>query len=1252
MTYRNFSPELLNAGRTRRQVNLGHPSMQAQPRDHSVNSMPKGAAVSDLTRELEAIANELGRLKANQAPAANAATHPQALRASYNQPSVAQSALDVTQLNTLMQSVKNDVRTQMRDDLDQQYARLREELDGLNSAIAGTAMQNSFKSEISEMISGLETLAKGNRSIQNSQDHLSSYLERELGELQVSLQGLARNESLKKLDDRWNSLENRWNRLEDRLDGGLNSDSTAHFTDISARIAALHDKMNDGGLESLENRLLMLAKSVDALAHSRTAAANTDFSQIDKRFDELSRALAAMGTERSAPSLDTQAVDQIEKAIGLLSRKIELVGSLSGQNPSLDAIEARLSQLNDRFAELPDFLNQEPVMERIDRLAEKVSAIPSPSLSPASIDALTQQLNSLAGEIRNNVGAKPISEGMFDRLDHRLGSIEDRIQNLSFGETSATSNDSAAVILALEERFSELTAHLEAMQPVVVSPAANNADLDALERKLSEISRQLVHASEPVGDPIAFERLENQIADLTSMLTQQPANGGDVIAARFEALEELLSKNQHSVLETARKAADEAASRFQSSNANSDNSHIVGVIAGELATLEQLTRNSNDRSTSAFEGIYGVLTKIADRLAVLETQPAGAFAAQPVLASSPVQARQENQSAAARLPAATFADDSFFAPERDPRQLDAHHMEAPGVEALEGDLDGLDIQAEPGARKARSPAEMAQQAANAALHNTDNLGTGTPNQNGTVEPFSDVPLNPGASVPDLNSILKRVRDQKKAAQSQVAKDVDRKDHFLSIKRAAQAAAAEVQHVETASKGGNALGNAKALYGKFRRPILMVAAAAIVAIAAIQLTSALFSSDVEQIAEVPVQLQEQTAQDTAPANGFESQAVQSATADQISPQTSLQTSPASSTASSTEPPLSDVSNINPQMAATDDAGAQTPRIVGIETEKMPGTDVATASPVTADTNLAPTDTVQPDGQIDGAAILPNIPNGFGPQPLIDAAKTSDAKAQFEIGRRIGENQSDKAAQKSAFEWFNASAAQGFAPAQYRVGNMYEKGLGVERSGDEAKLWYQMAAEAGNASAMHNLAVLFASGVDGTVDSASALRWFQKAADLGVGDSQFNLGVMMGKGQGVAQDLEESYKWLAILAKSGDTEAAAKRDEVGKTMRPEQLESAKAKISLWKPQPVIAEANDVSVPDAWKIAGGTTASVDVKKATKNVQLILGKLGYNVGTPDGVMGENTRKAIRAFQKKEKLAISGEIDGPLVKALLAKNG
>jgi localization factor PodJL len=1203
MTYRNFSPEMLNAGRTRRQI---IPQNQ-QKQNFAPEFASRNAATSDLTRELEAIANELGRLKAGQTQTHRPAPAQQPTRAP-------QPTFDSNHLNSVVQSLKNDVRTQMRDDLDAQYVRLREELNGLSSVISGTSLQNSFKGEIADLMSGLETLASGNRSIQNSQDKLSDFLQQELGELQLSLHGLARNDGLNRLDDRWNSLENRWNRLEDRIDSGMSSGSNQHLSDISSRLAALQDKMSDGGLASLENRMLMLAKSVDALAHSRTSTPNAavDFSQIDNRFDELSRAVAAIGAERATPAFDNQAVDQIEKAMSLLARKVELVANMTGQNPALDAIEARLTQLHDRFAELPDYLNHEPVMERLDRLAEKVSTMPAPSLSPASIDALTKQLSTLADEVRGNTNGRPISDGMFDRLDDRLGSIEERLQNFSLSENATTESD--AVIVALEQRFAELSAHLQAMQPAPVYASTDSAEISALEQKLNEITRQLSLSPSTAGDTASFDRLENQIADLSAMLTHQPRVDDNGLAERLDNLETLLSNNQHAMLDSARKAAKQAALNMQNSGGSPDNAHIVNVIAGELANLEQLTRNTNERSTSAFEGIHGALTKIADRLSHLETKPvqtaASAMAQRLETATKNVEAP--------RMPAAKtpFADDEFF---------------APGLEADEGDLGGLNIQDEPQLRKARSPSEMAQQAANAALRNIDphSAAAAAALQSMPGGELDDVPLSPGTAVPDLNSILKRVRDQKKAAQSQVAKDVDRKDHFLSIKRAAQAAANEVQQVEPKANAGGALGNLKTIYAKFRRPILMVATVAVIAIAALQLTSALFSTDAEPVADIPLEsaapVQNQAASGTS-----ENQATVAALPEASSSET-----------------LVDVAKVTPEPVEPVDGN--TPRIVGAEPQEPAATASASISP---DTKVAPETDPATETTIAATAGEPSVPAGFGPTQLVEAANAKDMKAQFEMGRRLAENQNDPALLANAFAWFNAAAGQGFAPAQYRVGNMYEKGLGVERSATEAKLWYQMAAEAGNASAMHNLAVLFASGADGTVDSASALRWFQKAADLGVGDSQFNLGVMKGKGQGVPQDLEESYKWLAILAKSGDVEAGAKRDEVAKTMRPEQVEAAKAKIELWKPQPVVAEANDLSIPDGWKISNATTASVDVKKAVKNVQLILGKLGYKVGTPDGVMGENTRKAIRAFQTKEKIAVSGEIDGPTVKALLAKNG
>ncbi len=80
--------------------------------------------------------------------------------------------------------------------------------------------------------------------------------------------------------------------------------------------------------------------------------------------------------------------------------------------------------------------------------------------------------------------------------------------------------------------------------------------------------------------------------------------------------------------------------------------------------------------------------------------------------------------------------------------------------------------------------------------------------------------------------------------------------------------------------------------------------------------------------------------------------------------------------------------------------------------------------------------------------------------------------------------------------------------------------------------------------------------------------------------------------------------------------------------------------------------VDIPAEWTSdASITTGSVDMRKAITNVQLILNKNGFDAGPADGVLGDRTRAAIRAFQKANGLPETGEIDDALVRALLKKN-
>jgi len=281
----------------------------------------------------------------------------------------------------------------------------------------------------------------------------------------------------------------------------------------------------------------------------------------------------------------------------------------------------------------------------------------------------------------------------------------------------------------------------------------------------------------------------------------------------------------------------------------------------------------------------------------------------------------------------------------------------------------------------------------------------------------------------------------------------------------------------------------------------------------------------------------------------------------------------------------------------------------------------------------------------------LPTGLQPASLVEAAKKSDPLAFFEIGARFTDGRGVKIDLAEAAKWYQLAADKGLAPAEYRLANFYEKGTGLTRDIARAKALYLSASEKGNASAMHNLAVLNATGAAGTPDFNEAARWFQKAAELNVRDSQFNLAILYARGNGVAQDLEQSYKWFAIAAKQGDQDAAQKRDEVANALKPDQLKSAKAKLDLWKPAALDDKANNAVPPDEWVAKSNTTASIDMKRAIRNIQVILSNNGFDAGKPDGEMGKKTVQAIKDFQKSVGQQPTGRIDDALVKELLARN-
>jgi localization factor PodJL len=275
-----------------------------------------------------------------------------------------------------------------------------------------------------------------------------------------------------------------------------------------------------------------------------------------------------------------------------------------------------------------------------------------------------------------------------------------------------------------------------------------------------------------------------------------------------------------------------------------------------------------------------------------------------------------------------------------------------------------------------------------------------------------------------------------------------------------------------------------------------------------------------------------------------------------------------------------------------------------------------------------------------------PEQVGPEALRQAAANGDARAQFEVAAIYSEGQAVSEDLEAAAVWYERSAAQGFAPAEYRLGSLYEGGKGVTQDFEQARLWYTRAAEAGNRMSMHNLAALYASGQLGTQQFDVAAQWFEQAASRGLNDSQFNLGMLYARGLGVTQDFEQSFKWFSIAAMNGDQGAATARDDIARNLDAETVARLTQEIAAWRPVSLDLAANFAPI-GTWSESFDPGAQITDRDLVGKVQIVLGRLGYDVGTPDGLAGPRTEDAIKAFERATGMSESGQINPRLLAVL-----
>ena len=915
---------------------------------------------------------------------------------------------------------------------------------------------------------------------------------------------------------------------------------------------------------------------------------------------------------RGAPSSSTGPMDQ-QSVESLLRRLVDRVEANERRySEALDELHARIDRLSQATEAVRATSSAEDA-ETFDRLHDQVSSLARRLERESSkpLDDFERLGRALSGELDYAAGMMAKPDLLSELASSPLRPSEPRYDSPRSGtEYSAPPLDDRD----LDKRLVEMAHRLEHS----IGTAMPAQALEALKARLDEIGEQIAHAAEQAPKGAAIAALETKISELGQQLGSaeaQLARIGEIDAALRQLIERVDGRASE-IEAVASKAAEDAARRVaEDAKLSAGTVERLDAMHRDLMAMNDRmndrTRASDDRLAATVEAVHDSLKKLVQ---LVEQNPPQAQAPKPKPLSFADRLRE-------------LAPPRGVAPQP-PVNLPGEKVEAAAAELP---LGREDVAARP-----RVP--LPRNRLREAIADLDDAEK-APN-------FGRARRTPPEAKPvDLDQ-----PDAKPKPEDAEYEATD--DLVAAARRAAQAAALKAEERGGGSRPRRLPGDAEAtpsgeLPVRRKRPFLIICAAVLLAISAALLYTRLRSKPAPEI--VPPSVEQSAPLPEVPPEG-----ASTPESDNAGPAAEPETPPA---------PPSDASELPPEIEASPSVGEM--REPGNVTdvpksayrpvssdELMPQVEPAalkvTETPPLPpgvvfsieDPTLGPQNTAAP-AEAPIPQSLPLPPEDVGTLALRQAAAGGDPRAQHAIALRYAQGSPQDLEQ--AARWLERAAAAGLAPAQYRLGAMYERGQGVAKDLGRARSWYQAAAEKGNVKAMHNLAVSLSGRETGEPDYALAAKWYAEAAACGLADSQFNLGILAEHGLGMQKDPAQAYKWFALAASSGDAEAAKRSELIKLKLDPASLAIAEEAVAAWTAKPVAPEANEVPELEEWADAAPTTDTGLVSRA----QALLNRLGYDAGTPDGLIGAQTSEAIKSFERKNGLEETGKVSARLVAKL-----
>ncbi|MEE9313812.1 MAG: peptidoglycan-binding protein [Rhizobiaceae bacterium] len=1112
-------------------------------------------------------------------------------------------------------------------------------LNGLKKELSSLKQQVSKPVSVQQSVSQkeIDRIAKAIADLQNEQksdDAAFEMLSKEMAGMREGMRKdiaqAVRREISTSNGNQANEMSTRFDARLDALTKEIDQFSNKPVSELGERIEVLAKGLDEASLQTantvtprvddLTNQVAGLRVTIDDLPQTLA------ISRLDDRFNELTVKLDGLshGLAERTPEVQSVSADDINSIEGRLDEIARALVAVSNSNSTTPAME------------IPEI-----DMSGVDRVEARMGEL------ARAIDEISNQDSS--NELQN-IATR------IDGLTERLGSFEKYAESGDLGGASAMF--AAPDIGMVEEQLRALNARIE--------EAAAQSQTGQLEEQLRQLAVRVEEAANVNSTAAQMSNLEAQIGQIIRHMSKEEAAATvdfSPLEARLGQIEVQIAGTQNFSLEAAQQAAQHAVALMGD---QSEPGQIINALSQDLKSLQMAAESGNVQNAQTVENVQQTLHQVVERLMSIEdsiTNP-------PEQArQAPVMMEEQAPSFSAGFAASEVTGQADLAvATHDSEQLGVIHQAAVDAGfAAPSNEDNTPAQVD---APPLSPVDHIEKGLASASEDNALLepGSAAPDISRMVEEATQQLNETKAGIVGADSIDEPIApkiDISDSLKDRRPSDDLRPDAVAAARRALQATTAEMNSVKEEAKNSEAggkslagkLGGMKSGFdlAKLRKPLVMGAAALLLAVVAFKGASMFTGKDVKPLAtiETPAALNDTVKNETDDTNAITDSDHKIVRNVSEGMEPAAQNATDTATADTNEVPEAKIETVTEDPV---DATAAKETI----TAKAEGADNATPSAEVAKVTtpkvemVAPAAETQEPVSTEATPVTASIdvPDSAGSAALVAAAASGDTKALFQVGMRYSDGNGVKRNMTEAAKWFDVAAEKGFAPAQYSIGSLYEKGIGVERDITKASNWYEKAAVQGNARAMHNLAVIYAMGNPPAVkpNMDKAVGWFQKAAKLGIKDSQFNLGILYGQGMGVPQNLSDSYLWFALAAKTGDSDAAAKRDEVANAMDPSDLDHARKSVNNWSPDKLTEAVNRVAIPKEWQGKGAPEKNTSASNGLTNVkaaQTLLNKRGFNVGDPDGLMGPKTKRAIMEFQRSAGIPITGKVDTKLLKAL-----